>query len=206
MFGEGRVNYLSGGDVTKNNYCSICSQVLFDNSLNNIDGAKDGKISKEGLYTYMSQNKMPGQSITYLEYLFGTNDLEKIKQTAQAQFGTGDFGTIETSKQFFVVMGITSQVSSFKWAGGGAAVGAGVLGIVSILSGPPGWIVGGVVLGTGALAGVGAAQLADLKNPEIGGLIVSGKGIDNQFMAPTIVEANSDKFKALNCEDILTYS
>ena len=49
-------------------------------------------------------------------------------------------------------------------------------------------------------------EVTILVNPEIAALTVEGEGIDNKFMIPTIVEANSDRFKALDCEDILTYS
>ena len=38
VFGEGKVNYV-GDDLTYNNYCSICSQILFDDSLNEIGRA-----------------------------------------------------------------------------------------------------------------------------------------------------------------------
>ena len=39
-----------------NNYCSICSQVLFDNSLKNIDGFQEGNISKEEIENKITQH------------------------------------------------------------------------------------------------------------------------------------------------------
>lgn len=42
MFGEGKINYI-GDKFRKDNYCSICSQVLFDDSLNNLEGIEIGR-------------------------------------------------------------------------------------------------------------------------------------------------------------------
>ena len=57
MFGERKVDYV-GSEGHHNNYCSICSQVLFDDSLSGIEGI-DGKsnISKDGLFDFMSHKK-----------------------------------------------------------------------------------------------------------------------------------------------------
>src|SRR3989344_7040233 len=55
MFGEGKVDYV-GKDFTKNNYCSICSQIYFDDSLESIEWVEDKKISKDGLYDYLTKN------------------------------------------------------------------------------------------------------------------------------------------------------
>ena len=213
MFGEGKVNY-AGDDLTKNNYCSICSQILFDDSLSGIKEFSGGKISKDALYDYLSETSMSGSKITYAQYLFGTNDIEKLKSESQKN-GVGTFGTIPTGNQFFVVMGITSGVSTWEWAGIGAGTGfasaTGTLIITSFaLTTPPGWIIGTVLVGAGALGAAGGAifsdNAAELLKPEILAITINGNGISNKFMAPTVVEANSEKFKALNCKEILTYS
>ncbi len=213
MFGEGKVNYV-GEDLTKNNYCSICSQIIFDNSLNKINEFSGGKISKDSLYDYLSKTKINNGKTTYAQYFFGTNDIEKLKSESQKN-GVGTFGTIPTGNQFFVVMGITSGVSVWEWAGIGGGVGTGVAGTGIILSAialatPPGWIIGAVLIGAGTIGAAGGAifsdNVAELLKPEILAITVSGNGISNKFMAPTIVEANSEKFKALNCKEILTYS
>lgn len=214
MFGERSVNYLGSDELQKNNYCSICSQIAFDNSLNEIPGIENGKINKNQIYKYLEESKIKNQDITYLEYLFGIRDLQKIKETAKLQFGTDNFGEIQTGKQFFVVTGITSGVSHAEWIGISSATIGGltgtILGVVALAgSGPPGWIAGAIVLGGiagGAAIGEGAAQISELQNPEIGGIIVDGREVENKFMVPTLVEANSEKFKALNCEEILTLS
>ena len=198
MFGEGKVEYI-GKDFTKSNHCSICSQIYFDDSLEALEGIENKKISKDELYEYMTKNEY-SKDRTYAYYLFGTNDLSIFKEQ-------GSFGNIEIGKQYFNVMGITSEVKnvwgSSLGAGGVAYTAVGLLNLFAL--GPPGWIAGIIVVGS-ATATAGALTISDLIEPEIGAIVVQGNGIDNQFMAPTLQEAESDKFKALNCEEILTYT
>jgi len=202
MFGNGNVNYV-GKDFLKNNYCSICSQVLFDNSLNKINGVKNGQISKDELYDYISKTKMSDGKNTYAEYLFGTNNIEQLKQASSGNGGPATFGNIDVGKQFFVVMGITSEVSTTSWWV--VAVGGTIAGTV-IATSPIGWIAGAGVAITSIAAGVAGSEISQKINPEISAIVIKGKGVDNNFMSPTVVEANSDRFKALNCQEILTYT
>ena len=213
MFGEGKVDYIGSSvtELTKNNYCSICSQISFDNSLAEIKEVKNGAVSKDELYKYMQNTKISGQGFTYLEYLFGTNDLEKIKSDYASKAGVGSisFGDIKTGKQSFVVMGITRSASNIAWTGIGAVAGGAIGGVAIFLTGPPGWIAGAIILGTataGGIAGSQATEINAVTNIEIGGITVKGIGIGNQFLSPTVIEADSEKFKALNCENILTFS
>jgi hypothetical protein len=201
MFGEGKINYVSNG-LTKENRCSICSHILLDKNLNNIEGL-NGVVSKDELYSYMASNKYKNDR-TYLEYIFGTNDLEGLKKASFEKVHSNNyvgFGNIDIGKTYFVTMGITNEVSGWTVAGvvGGAVVG----GVVGVASGAwiPGVIIGAIIVGTG---GSFAGDYYETTNAEIGALVVQGKGIENQFMAPTIVEANSEKFKVLNCGEILT--
>ena len=202
MFGEGNMDYIGTG-VTKKNYCSICSQIAFDNSLANVQGVSDGKISKDELYNYLAKTNMGGEDYTYSQYLFGTNNLEQLKQASAGKGGPSTFGTIETGKQFFVVMGITSEVSTLYWVGG-AAAGA-VAGIVVGLT-PIGWAIGTGVIITSIGGGIAGASYSEGVAPIISGIVLKGKGVENNFLRPTVVEADSDRFKALNCQEILTYS
>lgn len=197
MFGEGKVEYV-GKDVTKNNYCSICSQIYFDGSLETLEGVEDKKISKDELYNYLAENEYSNEK-TYSEFLFGTNDLSLFEQES--------FGNIEIGKQYFNVMGITSGVKNIWGSGiGVGGVAYTTIGLLNLFSlGPPGWIAGTIVVGSAA-ATAGALTISDLVEPEIGAIVVQGNGIENQFMTPTIVETESAKFSALNCEEILTYA
>ena len=208
QFGEGKINYLAGADLSKDNYCSICSDILFDNSLVSIQGLENGKIDKNKLYyDYLDKNNLSSAKTSYLNYLFGISDVEKFRQTVSGQFGTDNFGEIETGKRFLIVTGITSEVSQAKWLGTGAAGGAavGLIGSALFLSNPVGWIAGAIILGVAI--GEGGAQYNELQNPEIGAIISQGRGIDNQFMAPTIIgTTDTQEFKALNREEILTLS
>jgi hypothetical protein len=203
MFGEGKINYV-GEDCKHNNYCSICSQILFDGSLENIEEIKDGKISKDELYEYLSETKMDGKETTYSEYLFNTNDINKLKKQsmeATGQEGEGTFGSIEISKQYFILMGITSEIgNTYRWIGGFGVVAGVVIGFT-----PIGWTAGAIVVGLSVVTSVGGEVVAENFEPEILALTVEGNGIENRFMAPTIQEIDSDKFKLLNCEEILTF-
>jgi hypothetical protein len=199
MFGEGKINYV-GDDFTKNNYCSICSQIMFDDSLGEIPGI-DWEISKDKLYDYLSTKNMSNNEMTYAEYIFGTNDLNVLRQKALEEYGTGaTFGKIDLGKQYFVIMGITSETNNWKWVALGTAAVAAVVTIP--LSVIPTILIVGVAGGAGAGAGI----FADSQDVEIASILVEGRGVSNQFMAPTILEVDSNKFDSLSCEEIVTYS
>lgn len=215
MFGEGKINYV-GDDLTKNNYCSICSQIELDESLKDVNGIAEGKISRDGLYDYLSTTKVPREDVTYLEYIFGTKDLVGLKRqiidSENNTKGIETFGEIETEKQYYVVMGITSGVSGWKWIGGGAGAGASTASLITVGSiilgatNPIGWVSGAALIGAGVIGGSIGSGIAETVEPQVLALTVQGRGINNKFMAPTIVEVDSEKFRALNCEDVLTLS
>jgi hypothetical protein len=194
MFGEGKVDYIGKDFFIRDNYCSICSQIAFDNSLKDIEGVGT-TISKDELYTYLSKTPMPNSEINYAEYLFGTNAIDNLKkQTFTGEDGSKTtpktFGTINPDKQYFVIMGITSEVNGNVWKTV-ALVGVSVAGF--FLPGA-GWTLAGAILGT----------LIWQYGEEVAAIIVPGNGIKNNFMAPTIQEANSASLKELNCYDIVT--
>ena len=208
MFGEGKIDYI-GGKFGQRNYCSICSQILLDDSLKDIkegtpeelEELKQGKISKDRLYNYMSNNNL-SKDKTYSEYLFGTNDIQELKKQVlenQDAQGTGTFGTMDIGEdnQQFVVMGIVSEQGWMYYA-----LGAGIV-VVGVFT-PVGWIASAVIIGAGIGTGTLGGEIAGSFEPEIAALMVRGDGIPNQFMAPTIQEANSTKFDLLNCYDIVT--
>jgi hypothetical protein len=199
MFGEGKIAYVGDDLLTENNYCSICSQIYFDESVKTIEGIEEDKISKNGLYEYMSRAQVPGQQKTYLEYLFGDNNLDDIKAKINENPEVGEitFGAInlESENHQLTVMGITSENN--RWIVGGVAV-AGVVAYfipgVNVAT-----VAGALFVGSATVAGGFAGNSAEA-------IFVKGTGVDNIFLSPTIVEANSEQFRALNCEEILTRS
>ncbi len=202
MFGAGKLDYV-GDKASKKNYCSICSQIYFDDSLNNLNEV-EGEISKDGLYDYMSKNNYSGDQ-TYAEYILGTNDIQSLKQEIiggeNNPENIGTFGDIDVGEQYYVIMGITSEVGNFyKWFGG-AVTGVGV---VSLFIPGVNLVTSAIIFGTGAATLTAGGEIAESFEPQIGAIIVKGDGIKNEFMAPTIQKADSDSFKILNCADIET--
>ena len=207
MFGEGKSSYV-GNDYTHNNYCSICSQVGFDNSVEKIPAFASGVLNKDDFYDYLTVNKPNGNDQTYAEYIFGVDSLEILKKTADAKFGVGGtFGTTDLSKQQYVVMGIVSDVGGWVGTLGVAGAAVGIVAGAVLGGGFGGAIVGALIGGSvGTVGGSVAQSIEYSKNPEILAIIVDGNGVDNKFIAPTIIEAQSDRFKALNCENVITTS
>lgn len=205
MFGEGKISYVDPTGIPRN-YCSICTQFVLDDSINEIEGVED-KISQDKLYEYLSKTTMPDGEKTYTNYLLKTNDLERVKRDLSRRADEEvTFGSIDFGKQYFIVMGITSETNALTWALGGALI-AGI-GAVSIATGglAPA-MVSTILVGEVAGAGAGVAgelALSDLISPKIGAIVIEGEEIDNKFMVPTIIEASSEEFELLNCADILT--
>jgi hypothetical protein len=197
MFGEGKIDYVGKDFFTKDNYCSICYQIGFDESLKEIKGIGE-EISKDDLFEYLSKKQMPDKEITYTEYFFGTNDIQRLKSEISQDKGVqATFGTINLDKQHFILVGITSEVSGRVWKIV-AAVGLTAVGWWA----PTTWatwagVIGGVVI-------FGAGEYGAGQDVEIGAVTVQGDGVKNTFMAPTIQEANSQSLKKLNCYEILT--
>lgn len=210
MFGEGKVNYVTN-TMTKNNYCSICNQILFDSSLKDIKGKDgknvftDGKISKDAFYDYLSKTKT-SSNITYAQYFFRTSDMNRLKSELSKQTkGPVSFGTITIGKQYFVVMGITSEINTLGWViRGAAAGGALVIGLATFGVGTATMTAILVADTAGGGIALGGSKISDMISPKIGAITVEGDGVKNKFMVPTIQEASSEEFKALNCDDILT--
>ena len=193
MFGEGEYDYIQN-DLLKKNYCSICSQILFDESLSKIYGINK-TISKDEFYNYLATHLVSGRDVTYAEYILGTRDIDGLKQEISRSKdnpeGISSFGEIEIGKQYFLVMGITSGTSTFKWV------------LVATATVP-------LTIFSGGIAGIelaaGAMLISGHTSPHIGAIIVEGKGIKNEFMAPTIVEADPEQFEELKCGEVLTFS
>ena len=188
MFGEGKVNYV-GDDMIPALYCSLCSQIKFDNSVKEIFN-NNNKFDKSKLYEYMSKNKLEGSTgPTYNEYLFGTNNISLI---SSGQF----YGDVLLDEQYYSLMGTFSEVDTLAWVGVAVAVGtAGVFFAPLLIGGTTASFAGALVIGGGA-AGTGAYFLA----PVLEGL--SGQ----QYIMPSLIKVNSQEFKDLKCEEITTLS
>ena len=189
MFGEGKVNYV-GKDFKENLYCSICSQISFDNSLEEIEGM-NGEISQQKFYSFLEKKQMQEKGQSYLYYLTGYSNMNSF----QSYVSTNgiDFRNLDLNKQYFILTGITSEVGVWKWAG----IGAAGLGLIAAP------FTGGASLGISALI-IGGSVTAGGIGGYFVGTAVKGEGVDNEFLKPMIIEASSDVFSKLNCKDVLT--
>ena len=200
MFGEGKVDYV-GDKLKQDNYCSICSQVAFDDSIKEIPEFSSGKINQDEFYDYLAKTPVSEGNINYAEYFFGTNDITALKadvlNSKNNSKGIGTFGTINLNEHYFVMMGITSEIGkTYK------LIGIGVI-VLAFLT-PVGWVGGAIIAGTGAGVVVAGEDIASLFEPKIAAVMVEGDGVKNGFMAPTIIEARAEAFDLLNCRDIVS--
>lgn len=201
MFGEGKIDYIGKDWFKRDNYCSICSQIGFDNSIKEISGI-DEELNKDLFYDYLAKTPVPNKEINYAEYFFRTNDLNRLKaQRLQGEDGgttvARTFGTIDLDKQHFILVGITSEIQGRVWR---IVAGAGVATVGLFIPGV-GWTWTGAIVGV-LVGGIGEATQGI--EPEISAIIVDGDGVANNFMAPTILEANSNTLRKLNCYDVIT--
>ena len=189
MFGEGKVDYV-GKDMSKNLYCSICSQIVLDNSLEDIEGF-DGEIDQRDFYSSLEKMQMTDKGINYLEYLTSYSTFASFEN----YINTGEitFGTFQFDKPYFVMMGINSVVGVWKWVG----VGAAGLGLIAAP------FTGGLSLGISALI-IGGGSVAGGVGGYFVGTAVKGDGIENEFLKPVIIEADSNSLGKFDCKDILT--
>lgn len=201
MFGEGKIKYV-GDKLLQNNYCSICTQLAFDDSIDNdFEGIEEGKINQDDFYKYLAETPMFEGGETYADYFFGTNDVPGLKADISGHENNSEyvrtFGTILIDEQYFVVTGIVSEVGK-TWK----ILGAG-LGVLAIIS-PIGWVAGAIVITSGVAAANVGDDVAKFFRPKIVAILVEGDGVKNQFMVPTIIEARSETFGLLECKDIMT--
>jgi len=187
MFGEGEVNYLSKDLLDSNLYCSICSQLAFDDSLNGV--FPNGEINRRDFYDYLSRTNISGKEQSYLDYIVGVKSSQEIKSTLQNS--DSDFGKITFGKQYYLVMGTVADVSVLKWALLGVGVGAG-LAFTVMTAGVAAPVI---VILLGISAGGTGGYFA--------GTMVEGAS-GSSYLTPTIIEANSQDFASLNCKDIKT--
>ncbi len=195
MFGEGEVNYV-GSDYFPGMYCSICNQVAFDNSLRE-EIFNTETIDKEDFYNYLANENVSGMDLTYSEYLYGTKDITAIKSLLAEQ--NSGFGSIDLTKQYYIMMGISSDVNTIGWAATVAGAVAGTLVLIHLAPAAiP--IIGGLKIAamTGLLltgTGGGSGYFT--------GVILEGNS-GREYFSTSIVEVNSEEFRDLNCKSIAT--
>ncbi|MBU4069722.1 MAG: hypothetical protein KJ646_01960 [Nanoarchaeota archaeon] len=193
MFGEGKVDYVQS-DMTKKLYCSICSQIAFDDSLKKDEeryGIENAKINQKDFYEYLADKKISKNEISYLEYLYGFNDLEEFEKYLNEI--EKEFNNFDVNNQFYIIIGISSKISTLSWAVSGAGLGLAVFALTFTPLAPSvPFIVGAGLITTG-----GATST-------LVGITLKGLSGD-EYLRPTIIEVNSDVFKSLKCEEILTF-
>jgi hypothetical protein len=217
MFGEGKVNYVKQGLTSSTLYCSICSDLVFDNSIYSlVPGANPPTINKIDFYKYLESKKISKKQ-TYSQYLFlkPVSEIEAMVQE-KIQIDGGDVGfdknmylpKIDLSKKYYVMMGEFNQVSIPLSVGAGVLAGAALTTVAIIFTGGaavplviasyiPGVIAGGIVGGLSGAKEKGVlTMLGTIKEGDSG----------QKYVPPTIIEANSEHINSLKCKSITTTS
>lgn len=183
MFGEGELNYVNK-ELFSQMYCSLCSQIAFDDSMTEI--FSDGEIDQKQLYDYLINTQIPEKEISYFEYLEGfkvtSEELGNYLSSSGSQFGKINF-----DKYYYVLTGVKSKSGVLLWTAGGAAVVGAALVVFS----------GGL-----GLIAIGGAVAGGFAGNFIGTTVISDS--DSVFIPPTIIEANSEELNSLQCASIKT--
>jgi hypothetical protein len=191
MFGEGKLNYV-GNTFLSQLYCSICSQVAFDNSLDGI--FTNGEIDKKDFYNYLSVTSISNKDISYLDYLMGLKNSQTIEDALKENDPNLSFGKINIGKQYSIVMGIFSEVGVGTWIATGVGAGIFIAGI-TIVTGGVGTAPAIILIGSGAIGGgVGGYMMGTAVRGESG----------HDYLSPTIIETNSADIDNLRCASIKT--
>jgi hypothetical protein len=203
MFGEGKADYIGGG-FESDLYCSLCSQIGFDDSLYSMFATDFGiqdlpmkdwpsLINKGEFYTYLANTKISGKDRTYMDYFLGLNNSKLISDALQQN--SYNFGYIDVKKQHFVMMGEFKEVGPFYQTV--KDMGKGALTAFAL----PIPVIGGPI----AIA----LLISPYYNPfgqktkyMLGTIVEGGSG--HIYLAPAIIEANSEDYNNLKCEDIKT--
>ncbi|MCL5018226.1 MAG: hypothetical protein M1416_00455 [Candidatus Pacearchaeota archaeon] len=178
MFGEGKVNYL-GEELLPKLYCSICSQITFDDSMGQI--FEDNKISQNAFYNYLATTEI-SEGKSYLEYLNGLKNSQAIEETLLTNQSA--FGEIDFNKHYSITMGVYSKISVGQWAAAGAGIATLALAVAGVAI--------PVIIVVAVVGGVGGHF--------IGTTVIGESG--QQYYTPSIIA--TDDYDLLNCESIKT--
>lgn len=190
MFGEGKINYV-GADMFDKLYCSICDQIVFDVSVKKIFDSNN--FSRDELYDYLVKNNV-SSGISYSEYFFNIDDFENFSEW-------GDLGVINLDKSYYVLTGMTSDISTLGWALTGAAVAAGAT-VYTIVTGGAGWAAVGII-SVGVSAGIGGVATGTVTH-FVAPMIQNALG--TKSIPPSLIEIGSEEYEGLGCERISTRS
>lgn len=211
MFGEGKMDYVGTFKTgfTSDLYCSICSQVGFDDSLYNLFATNPNivkkadlgipadyssfVINKEEFYEYLANTNISGKEITYLDYFLGLKNSELISNALR--LNSSNFGYLDLERQYLIMMGEFSKVGIFQDILIGIGKGAllAVILPIPIVGGPA-----GIALVTSTVYnpfGKGGGYLI--------GTVFQGES-GHAYLSPTIIEANSKDYSGLQCADVKT--
>jgi len=209
MFGEGKADYMGKGWNT-DLYCSICSQVAFDDSLDNLFAVNPSQVSRasagipenysnflinrEDFYSYLSVTNVSGKDITYLDYFLGLQNSKLISDALKSN--KSNFGYIDIKKQHLIMMGEFNTVGPLQ----DIAIGAGKGALMALVLPIP--LVGGPIA-----IGLITSTVYDPfhKTGYLLGTTVTGESGRN-YLTPAIVEANSVDYSNLNCANVNTLS
>ena len=189
MFGEGKINYV-GSDMFDKLYCSICDQIVFDESVQELFEGET--FSRKEFYEYLIKNNVSTEK-TYYEYFFNDDP---------GSFSNwGEMGIVNLSKPYYVLTGMTSDVSTLGWALSGAAIAAGATAL-TIVTGGTGWAAVGII-SVGVSAGVGGTTTGVFVH-FVAPMIQNALG--TKSIPPSLIEVGSEEYDSLKCERISTRS
>lgn len=205
-YGEGKLDYI-GNDFTSDSYCSICSQVAFDNSLEKIfppatirseeiagQSANNTeiywRIDKIDFYNYLANTNVSGKDVTYLNYFLGIDNTKNISDVLKAN--NAEFGTINLEDRYIVVMSEFSKVGPLQDVIIGIGKGLKLFVVLPI-----------PVIGGPLAMSIIASTLTTPGKTSLLGTVIEGES-GHYYLTPTLLEANSEDYNQLKCADVNT--
>ncbi len=185
QMGEGKVDYVqSGMGFDKDNICHICNTISFDEAVKKNKAFKDMKMGE--FYKYLKTRKVENKDISYFAYFYGTEDLDKMRNSILEESGKSGNGVdifevpfdLTQDKKYAIITGESKS-------GWGKTIAGAIGGAVAL--GAIGYFTGG--LGYLALAGTGG-----------GGIItyaITGDSVT--YIHPMIYPFDSKEIQSLKC-------
>ncbi len=203
QMGEGKIDYAPTGFGFEENYCAICNTIKFDEKIKGNEELRT--IKAEEFYRYLQAKKIPNEDKSYLNYLYGVNSLDAVRESIlqkTTEAGTPldiyneniDFGY---DKGYAIITGIIKQGRGITLISTGVGIAAGIT--IAVMATPAAGIAsaklvqsGFVLLGTSASAKTGGI---------LGGLIglVLSSG-DEGFTPPNIYPFDGETVEKLDCK------